>query len=53
MNHRVLQAVKNVQDIPHIKPVDPYPIITLYADKDGLEYFYTIWHIEQLMRLIK
>jgi hypothetical protein len=51
MSHRVLQAIKNTQDIPQIKPVDPYPIIPLYADKDGLWYFYTIWHLEQLTKI--
>lgn len=35
---------------PKIQKEDPYPVIPLYADKDGLWYFYTIWHLEQLMR---
>lgn len=48
---RIQQAKKNIQDIPHVKPVDSYPIIPLYADKDGLWYFYTIWHLEQITRL--
>lgn len=51
MNYRVVQTIKNMQNIPQIRPVDPYPIIPLYADKDGLQYFYTIWHLEQLTRL--
>ena len=51
MGSRITKAILNIRDIPHIKPVDPYPIIPLYADKDGLWYFYTIWHLEQLMGL--
>lgn len=49
---RIEQAIKNVQSIPQIKPVDPYPIIPLYADKDGLWYFYTIWHIERAVKIM-
>ena len=48
---RIEQAIKNVQSIPQIKPVDPYPPLVLYADKDGLWYFYTIYHLEQLTKL--
>ena len=48
--NRIEQSFKNIQDILQIKPVDPYPIIPLYADKDGLWYFYTIWHLEQLTK---
>lgn len=51
--NRIEQAIKNTQGFSHIYTIDDYPIISLYMDKDGLEYFYTIWHIEQLMRLIK
>ena len=40
-----------IKDIPQIRPVDPYPIIPLYADNDGLWYYYTIWHLEQIARL--
>ena len=47
---RTEQTIKNVYSIPQIKPVDSYPIIPLYADKDGLWYYYTIWHLEQMMR---
>lgn len=43
---RVQQAIENMQDIPQIKPVDPYPPLILYADRDGLQYLYTIWHLE-------
>lgn len=52
MSHRVLQAIKNMQDIPQIKPIDPYPIIPLYADKDGMWYLYTIWHMERAFKIM-
>ena len=48
---RVQQAKENIKDIPQIKSVDPYPPLVLYADKDGLWYFYTIWHLEQLTKI--
>lgn len=48
---RIEQATKNIQNIPQIKPVNPYPPLVLYADKDGLQYFYTIWHLEQLTKI--
>ena len=51
MNYRVVQTIKNMQNIPQIRPVDPYPISPLYADNDGLWYYYTIWHLEQIARL--
>lgn len=51
VSSRILKAKENIQNIPQIKPVDPYPIIPLYADKDGMWYFYTIWHLEQLTKL--
>jgi len=51
VSSRILKAKENIQNIPHVKPVDPYPPLVLYADKDGLWYFYTIWHLEQLMGL--
>ena len=51
MNYRVVQTIKNMQNIPQIRPVDPYPIIPLYADKDGLWYYYTIQHLEQLTKI--
>lgn len=51
MNYRVVQTIKNMQNIPQIRSVDPYPIIPLYADKDGLWYYYTIWHLEQLTKI--
>lgn len=51
MNYRVVQTNKNMQNIPQIRPVDPYPIIPFYADNDGLWYYYTIWHLEQITRL--
>ena len=51
VSSRILKAKENTQNVPQIKPVDPYPPLVLYADKDGLWYFYTIWHLEQLTRL--
>ena len=36
---------------PKVQKEDPYPTISLYADKDGLLYFYTIWHLEQLTKI--
>ena len=50
MSQRINQAKINIQKYPQVKSVDPYPLLVLYADKDGLEYFYTIWHLEQMMR---
>lgn len=51
MGSRITKAILNIRDIPQIKPVDSYPIIPLYADKDGLWYFYMIWHLEQLTKI--
>ena len=51
VSSRILKAKENIKDIPQIKPVDPYPPLVLYADKDGLWYFYTIWHLEQLTKI--
>ena len=51
MNYRILQAIKNIQDIPQIRPVAPYRINRDYPDNDGLWYYYTIWHLEQIARL--
>ena len=50
--NRVQEAIKNIQDIPQIKPIDLYPIIPLYADKDGMWYLYTIWHIERTAKIM-
>ena len=36
---------------PKVQKENPYPVIPLYADKDGLWYFYTIWHLEQLTKI--
>ena len=44
---KVQQAIENIQNIPQVKPVNPYPIIPLIADKDGMWYLYTIWYMEQ------
>ena len=46
-----MQTIKNMQNISQIRPVDQYPIIPLYADNDGLWYYYTIWHLEQLTKI--
>ena len=48
---RVQQSIENIQNILQVKPTNLYPIIPLYADKDGLWYFYTIWHLEQLTKI--
>ena len=48
---RVQQAKKNIQNISQVKPVDPYPVIPLYADKDGYRYWYTIYHLELLTKI--
>ena len=36
---------------PKIQKEDPYPVIPLYVDKDGLWYYYTIWHLELLTKI--
>ena len=36
MGNRITKATLNIKDIPQIKPVDPYPPLVLYADKDGM-----------------
>ena len=48
---RIQQSIENIQNIPQLKPIDPYPIISLYADRDGLLYYYTFWHLEQLTKI--
>ena len=48
---RIQQSIENIQKVPQVKPIDPYPIIPLYADGDGLWYYYTIWHLEQLTKI--
>lgn len=50
--NRIEQAFKNIQDIPQIKPLDPYFVIPLYADKDGMWYLYTIWHMERAFKIM-
>ena len=50
--NRIEQAFKNIQDIPKIKSLDPNFIVPLYADKDGMWYLYTIWHIEQAIKIM-
>lgn len=52
MANRIETAIKNVQNIPQIHPVDEYPTIPLYSDRDGLWYLYTIWHIEQATKIM-
>jgi hypothetical protein len=51
VSSRILKAKENIQNIPQIKPEDPHPPLVLYADKDGLWYFYTIWLLEQLTKI--
>ena len=48
---RIQQSIDNLQNIPQLKPIDPYAIIPRYADRDGLLYYYTFWHLEQLTKI--
>ena len=50
--NRIEQAFKNIQDIPQIKSLDLNFIVPLYTDKDGMWYLYTIWHIEQAIKIM-
>ena len=50
--NRIELAIKNTGEFLHICSINDYSIIPLYVDKDGLEYFYTFWHLEQLIRSI-
>ena len=47
---RLEMALQNVQNHPKAVQVSNYPVIPLYADKDGYWYWYTIWHLEQLTK---
>lgn len=47
--NRLEAALQNVRQIPEIKPIDKYPRIPFYADKDGCWYLYTIYHLEQII----
>lgn len=49
--NRIEQAIQNTKQYAIIKNIPSNPIIPLYADNDGLWYFYTIWHLEQLTKL--
>lgn len=51
MANRIETAIKNVRDIPKIHPVDEYPAIPLYADRDGLWYLYTLFHLEVIAKI--
>ena len=48
---RLEAALQNVQNHPKIVPVSGYPVIPLYADKDGYWYWYTIYHLELLTKI--
>lgn len=50
MANRIETAIKNVRDIPKIHPVDEYPAIPLYADRDGLWYLYTLFIQKSLQK---
>lgn len=52
MANRIETAIQNVRDIPKIHPAEEYPAIPLYADRDGLWYLYTIWHMEQAAKIM-
>ena len=39
-------------DIPKVIAESPFPIIPLIADKDGMWYLYTIWHIERAVKIM-
>ena len=42
---RLEMDLQNVQN--YLKAV---PVSGLYTDKDGYQYWYTIWHLEQLIK---
>ena len=44
-------AIQNVRDIPRIHPVEECPAIPLYTDKDGLQYLYTLFHLEAIAKI--
>ena len=52
MANRIETAIQNVRDIPKIHPVEERPTIPLYADRDGLWYLYTIWHMERTAKIM-
>ena len=41
-----------IYDIPKVIAESPFPIIPLIADKDGMWYLYTIWHIERAAKIM-
>ena len=49
---RLEVALQNMQNYPKVVPMSGYPVIPLYADKDGMWYLYTIWHIEQAIKIM-
>ena len=40
-----------IYDIPKVIAESPFPVVPLIADKDGMWYLYTIWHLEQLTKI--
>lgn len=41
-----------IYDIPKVIAESPFPAIPLIADKDGMWYLYTIWHIERAVKIM-
>lgn len=41
-----------IYDIPKVITESPFPIIPLIADKDGMWYLYTIWHMERAVKIM-
>ena len=41
-----------IHDIPKVIAESPFPVIPLIADKDGMWYLYTIWHIERAVKIM-
>lgn len=51
MANRIETAIQNVHNIPKIHPVEERPAIPLYADRDGLWYLYTLFHLEAIAKI--
>ena len=41
-----------IYDIHKVIAESLFPIIPLVADKDGMWYLYTIWHIERAVKIM-
>ena len=41
-----------IYDIPKVIAESPFPVIPLIADKDGMWYLYTIWHMERAVKIM-